>query len=187
MISSRGIFILRKFSAGLDQRLPGSTAQLYNDLLYFSDADNPYSATYRYQTDCAGTTCRTVHPVTGRVTTNDIRRSRFSGRGIQWTVLGQKGGVTLVKRKSRSTSSSGTDYDWTGYGGWTTHNAFFSRWQEGVDGRYEALRSGLELLGGFGVKQQPALHQRPLGRLHGRDRRRSQLHPRQSGIARQSE
>ena len=124
-------------SARLDPQVTVATAWFYNDLLYFPDADNSRSTTYRHQRDCAGTNCRTVHAVTGRTTAQDMRRGRFSGRGIQWTVLGQKGDVTLVKRESRHTGTSGTDYDWTGYGGWATHNAFFSRWKEGVDGRYE--------------------------------------------------
>ena len=126
-----------EISAGLDRSMPGATAWLYNDLLYFPDADNPYSATYRHQRICVGTTCWTVHPVTRRTAAQDMTTGKFSGRGIQWTVLGRKGGVTLVGRESRTTGASGTDYDWTGYGGWATHNAFFSRWREGVDGRYE--------------------------------------------------
>ena len=117
--------------------MPYSTAWLYNDLLYFPDADRYYSATYRHQRSCYGTTCYTTSPVTGARTSRDMRTGRFSGRDIQWTVLGEKDGVTIVKRQAHSTGTSGTDYDWTGYGGWATHNAFFARWREGVDGLYE--------------------------------------------------
>lgn len=126
-----------EISTGLDRSLPGATAFLYNDLLYFPDADNPFSSTYRHQTRCAGATCWRTHPVTHRLTATDIRNANFSGRSIRWTVLGEKDGVTVVKREERTVGASGTDYDWTGYGAWATHNVFFSRWQAGVDGRYE--------------------------------------------------
>ena len=121
----------------LDRETPYYTAWQYNDRLYFSDADYLYSASYRGQSSCYGTTCYLTDPVSGRTTRSDMSAGDFSGRGIQWTVFGEKHGLTLVKRESRTTGASGTDYDWTGYGAWATHNAFFSRWQEGVDGLYE--------------------------------------------------
>ena len=125
-----------EISAGLDRSVPYATVWLYNDLVYFRDADYPYTSTYRWQRSCYGTTCYTTNSVTGVRTSRDMRTGRFSGRGIQWTVLGEKHDVTVVKRESRTTNS-GTDYDWTGYGGWATYNAFFARWQEGVDGVYD--------------------------------------------------
>ena len=126
-----------EISAALDGGTPKGgtrtlTAFLYNDLLYLL-----FSTTYRWQHDCAGPICRATNPVTGAVQRSDIRKSKFSGRGIQWNVLGEKDGVTLVKRESRTTGNSGTKYDWKGYGGWASDSMFFSRWQAGVDGRYE--------------------------------------------------
>ena len=121
-------------SAGLDGEIPTATAIQRTDWLNFSDADSPYSTTYRFQTECAGTTCRGTSP-SGSVTTTDAKSAKFSGREIQWTSLGERNGITLVKRESRATSH-GTDYDWTGWGGWASDSLFFSRWREGVSGRY---------------------------------------------------
>ena len=121
-------------SAELDREIPTVTAHQRTDWLNFSDADSPFSTTYRFQTECAGTTCRETSP-SGRVTATDAKNGKFSGREIQWTPLGERGGITLVKRESRGTAH-GTDYDWTGWGGWASDSLFFSRWREGVSGRY---------------------------------------------------
>lgn len=121
-------------SATLDRNAPTATAEISTDWLNFSDADSSYSTTYRFQTECAGTICRETSP-SGRVTTTDIRNARFSGRGIQWTPLGERGGIVLFKRESRGTQH-GTSYDWEGWGGWTSDSVFFAQWREGVSGRY---------------------------------------------------
>ena len=124
-------------SAGLDRELPTATAALLNDFISFSDADGLYSSRYRWQATCTGTTCRETNPTTGRVHTYDMKAGKVSGRGIQWTPLGQKDGVTLVKRESRQRhAASGTYYDWTRYGAWASDSFFFSGWREGVSGRY---------------------------------------------------
>ena len=120
----------------LDQKFLRIDAVLYNDRLWFSDANDPLSLRYRWQRRCSGTVCYETDPVTREVTSFDLRDGDFSGRGIQWTVLGERDGLTLVKREARTTDLDGTDYDWTGYGAWARYNIFFSRWQEGIDGFY---------------------------------------------------